>query len=120
MTLETVFNFITIGFFANILSILVVWIVDMIKISFMRVDEKIMTTAFHVGRYKLMSENSILYNLYYQTTLLLPFYLVGISLIRLYYYCIFPGFTAVVIGTAKADQFCIIPLIDINNFKQGQ
>lgn len=120
MTAETIFDFIVLGVSCNFISVLVVGIIDIVKMSFMNVEEKVMTTAFHIGRYKLMSENSFWYTLFYQATFLLPFYLVGISLIRLYYYCVFSGFTAVVIGSSKAEQFCIVPPVDINKFKQGQ
>lgn len=107
------FDYAVVGIIANIVSVVITFILVVIKSSFLTDSELAEYVKFAKTRKTLIYDRNSSGKIWLSFSLiLLPMYALWINVIFCYYLIFKPGLWGLIKGSVQADRFAIIKLID--------
>ena len=108
---EALLNFFIVGIICNFIVSLLTTALYVFKLSKITTEERAALIDFLNKRKKTMDANKGVFILIHNLLFLMPFYLVWMSCIRLYYLFMHTGLYSLFMSIKRADEFSIVRLV---------
>lgn len=110
MTDEVIFNFIVIGFLANVVCDFIAFIIRVVALMMPNIKNKQLFLFFLINRKNAFKQNDPLIITLNQLCVFLPMFRVWILSIQLFYLLKYRNTFGLIYGISRSDEFAIIQL----------